>query len=256
MLLVLIAFLILIYTSPEPRMSPDGQYYLQRPNVMPYVLRGLGSFRLFRFRDPLQVWGWINNYAIFATSLVLEKGHAGAGLLFLGLASTRTNVIFPVLTDQLGLMMLAFGYVFDMPIFYFWGGLFNEKVPLIGGLLNPLGFLGLIFPLYAKFKYQEPLDQRDPDWLRFPLRTGLLKLRTTPPQDYILPWGIAAIGLFFVPWYLIAVAYLPLLLVQDRARVYQWISPMVCIAAAQTISLPYLMPLIIIHFMNPWRQTI
>ena len=141
-------------------------------------------------------------------------------------------------------------------MFFILGGLFNEKTPLIGGFLNPLGFLGLVFPLFAYFKWQEPLTKDDPDWLREPLKTGLEKLKQTNPVDLILPWGIAGIGLFLISPIFLILAYGPLIFVQDRARIYQWISPIVCVSAAAVIPPLWLAPLVIIHFINPWRHVL
>jgi hypothetical protein len=250
---LVIAFGFLQVTSPSPKLSPDGNFYLNRPNVNPYVLRSL--YRWIKFENPLRYWTIINQSAVLATSLLLELHQFGAGFLFLGLASTRTNMIFPILTDQLGILFLTLGFLIH-PIFFILGGFINEKVPLIGALINPLAILGIIFPIAMRLKYEEKLLPSDPDWLREPLKAGIVKLRTTNPVDLILPWGVASVGLFLISPFLVLFAYLQLLLAQDRARIYQWISPIVCVAAAGIVPIEWMAPLIVLHFLNPWRQII
>jgi hypothetical protein len=239
--------------GPPFRVSPDGQYYLGPTPPRPYCLRPLLPWL---FRRRVQWWVAVSWASILATALILGwRGGVGAAVLFLGLASTRTNVLFPILTDQLGILCVTVGLVLPWPwnlILSIIGTLVNEKVPIVLAALagDPWLLSPLVISCWLYMRGQPPGDE-EPAWLRTPFREARRSLQLTP-QALLFPWGVAALGLWWMsPWALLA-GYLPLLTAQDRARLYQWIAPGVCLAAAPWIPVP----LLIVHWLNPWRSTL
>lgn len=243
--------------GPPFRISPDGQYYLSDRPPRPYGGRILLPW-LFRHR--LQWWIATSWGSIVVTAMLLGwSGGWVASALFLGLASTRTNVIFPILTDQLGILLLTLGVVLPWPwniLPVLLGSLVNEKVPLFAAVLT--GRWSLVLPIGIAFalSMRSPRPSDDsPAWLKTPLAEAKGKLAFTP-QTLLFPWGAALVGLMSVPPLSVILAYLQLGAAQDRARLYQWIGPSVCLAAVPWIPDPYAVPIVILHWMNPWRATL
>lgn len=243
--------------GPPFRISPDGQYYLQDRPPRPYGMRWLLPTLL---RSRVQWWIALSWGSIVLTALMVGMvGGWMASLLFLGLATTRTNVLFPILTDQVGMLLLTLGVVLPWP----WnllavglGALVNEKVPIFSAALT--GNYWLLLPIVAAWvsysRSPKPSDD-SPPWLRQPFQEARKSLLLTP-QALLLPWGLALPGLLSVPPLAVILAYLQLLTAQDRARLYQWIAPSVCLAAVPWIPEPWAVPILVLHWVNPWRSTL
>jgi len=245
--------------GPPWRISPDGQYYLQAGAPRPYGLRWL-----LPWLCRSHVYWWIAcSYAAIAATALIVGWHAGvtASVLFLGLASTRTNAMFPILTDQLGMLLLLGGVMLPWP----WnlvsvgiGAMVNEKVPVFAAawtseirLLLPLGIVW-----FAWRRSPTPSEQ-SPDWLRRPWTEARKKAwEILDARQLLLPWGIAAIGLLHTPPLALLLAYAQLAFAQDRARLYQWIAPMVVMTVPSLIPPVLLVPLLVLHWLNPWRRVL
>jgi hypothetical protein len=256
---IVIATLGLLIWEAHPRLSPDGEYYWSEDPPRPYGGRWLMPWLLPR---RLDAWHAVAIAATAATAAILtQAGGWLAAVLWLGLASTRTNLWLPVLTDQVGILLLTSAIVLPWP----WnlaavliGGCVNEKVPVFAALLggSPALLLGLLgwAPAYLRARRA---DSRDPVWLTGPFGAawrangGLFDLR-----KLALPWGVALLGLGQVSYWAVAGAYAQLALAQDRARLYQWIGPAVCLAAAASIPEAWVVPLVVVHLTNPWREVL
>jgi hypothetical protein len=125
----------------QPRLSPDGRFYMdQRGGALtrPYVLR-VGHSVLMAWADYIHHWMYVTRTAVGLTALVIwwEAG-AGAAALWLGLASTRTNLWFPALTDQVGILLLTLAWVVGGPVgtgIAAVGALFaNEKIAVFAAI--------------------------------------------------------------------------------------------------------------------------
>jgi hypothetical protein len=250
----------LLRYEARPRLSPDGEYYLAPHPPRPYAGRWLLPLVL-RGRGP----AWWEAVSLGSTCLTaLLVGAVGgwvASVLFLGLASTRTNTYFPVLTDQLGVLLLTITVLLPWPLNLIaacFAGAVNEKGPIFAAALtsNPALLLGLVFWLPAYYYAPKP-GPNDPDWLRHPFREAR-KLAPTlrDPAVMLAPWGVALVGLFYVPALAVFLAYAQLLVAQDRARLYQWIGPAVCVASAGALPAQYAVPLVVAHWLNPWRTAL
>lgn len=252
-----LVLLALLRYEARPRISPDGTYYLAARPPRPYAGRWLLRW-LLRGRAPV-TWEIVSLGATCATAVIVGAvGGWAASVLFLGLASTRTNTFFPVLTDQAGMLLALVAVLAPFPwnlVAAVAAGAVNEKGPIFAAALsaNPALLLGLLAWFPAHYLAPSPSTQ-EPEWLRHPLREAR-KLAPTlrDPAVMLAPWGVAAVGLLFVSPLAVLLAYAQLLVAQDRARLYQWIGPSVCIAAAGVLPEPYLVPLLVAHWLNPWR---
>lgn len=244
--------------GPPWRISPDGQFYLTPSPPRPYGMRPLLPW-IFRSRVG---WWIICSYAAIAATAVIVGIVGGwpASVLFLGLASTRTNVMFPILTDQVGMLLLTLGVVLPWPwnvLPVLLGAFVNEKVPVFAAALrgDPLLILPLVGSWWFWRKSRKPNDQ-DPEWIQRPLEEARKKAWDLDWKNLILPWGVGILGLLSVSPVAVILAYVQVAIAQDRARLVQWISPMVVIAAVPLIPSQFLLPLLILHWASPWRRVL
>lgn len=241
---------LLQWTNPT-QLSPDGHYYLAANRPRPYGGRWLLPLLL---RQNIRAWRIVSSGATLITSLVLGP----AGPVWLGLASTRTNTRLPVLTDQVGILLLAVAVVTQDWRWAILGGAVNEKCPiLVAALLGePLALLGLGVWLPAYWRTRSAVLS-DPEWIRRPLTAARAKLDDSlNPGSLLLPWGGAVVGLLGVPVLAVALAYGQLVTALDRARLYQWIGPAVCLAAVQLVPAPYYLALVLVTWANPYRRVL
>lgn len=254
-LLIVLGINLFLWWENPPRLSPDGKYYLETPRLYPYVFRYPFVWVASRSR-----WVIISRLATALTSLlILWFTGLIPAVLWLGLSSTRVNTVFPFLTDQTGILFLTAAYLLPPPfniLFGVLGGLVNEKVPVFASLLlwNPLPLIGLAAPLFCWLKLGTLALDSHPKWLKEPF--GEARKIHPSIETLILPWGFAVIGLLTTPISWVILAYSQLLVAQDRARLYQWIGPMVCVHAALLIPDSWALPLCILHLLNPWRKVV
>lgn len=241
------AFLLV---SLAPQLSPDGQAYSRRRPMRPY-----GGRWLLPLVMPYhaQAWRAVTAAATLATALLL----GAAGPWWLGLAMTRSTILFPVTTDAVGLLLLVLSWQQG----WVWaaiGGAVNEKVPVLAALVtgDPRCLLGLLPWAIGYWTAPKPSGEQ-PEWLTHPWRAGRQVLDASMSPDYLLlPWGVVAVGLLDLSPWLIAAAYAGCLVARDRARVYQWIGPMAAVAALAWIPPAWAMPLLALHWINPYRRTL
>ena len=242
---------LLQWTNPET-LSPDGQYYLmQKDRPRPYGGRWLLPLLL---GQRVRLWRYVGGGATLGTALLLGS----AGPLWLGLASTRTNTRLPVLTDQVGILCVALAVVTGDWRWALLGGAVNEKAPVFIAalLLQPLALLGLLV-WFPAFYLSRKADAGDPDWLFEPFKTARGKIEESlNPQMLLFPWGGAVVGLLGVPILAVALAYGQLVLALDRARLYQWIGPAVCLAAVRLVPADFYLALLLVTWANPYRRVL
>lgn len=252
--LVILGLNLFLWWENPPRLSPDGRFYLERPSLRPYSMRYGFVWVASRLR-----WEWLSKGAVLFTSLILWASHGIVpAVLWLGLSSTRVNTLFPILTDQVGLLCLTLAITLPGPwgiLFGLLGGLVNEKVPVFASIIiwNPLPLIGLGVPLYFWWTGNPPLAS-DPLWLRDP--RGEARKVPWDAQTLLFPWGVAVLGLLTTPISCVLLAYAQLFTAQDRARLYQWIGPIVVVQAAGMLPSAYLLPILVLHFLNPFRKAI
>jgi len=246
-----LAFFGILHYTTIPSVSPDGSYYLAPDRPRPYGGRWLLPFVL---RQRIALWRWVNGAATLTTALILGP----AGPVWLGLASTRTNTCFPVLTDHVGILLVALAVVTGDWRWALLGGMINEKAPVFIALLlgEPWALLGLLGWLPAHIRSRTP-DAADPVWLQNPRVAAKARLDDTMSWKVLLaPWGGACIGLLAVPPLAVLVAYAQLLAATDRARLYQWIGPAVCMAAVAMVPPEYYLALLFSMWANPYRKVL
>ena len=271
MMLGILCLLILGILSKESkpgRLSPDGAFYLLPKPPRPYSMRPYMAWGLKKTRDIAE---WRQTAILYTclTALTLSGQSWFAAGLWLGLAMTRTNLWFPVLTDQFGVFLLTVAVCLQPPFAVWWVflplailmGFVNEKSWFFAFLvtLNPWFLAGLPISAFLYWRGPKPQEGVHPAWLVHPLKEALSPTKLAELTDIrhmILPWGVALVGLFHVPLLLLVAAYGQCFFAQDRARLYQWIGPVVCIAAARALPGEWYVPLLLLHLMNPWRSVV
>lgn len=237
----------------QPRTSPDGAFYLTRPNVRPYCTRRLLPAVL---RSP-EAWRAVSFSCtvVTATMTGLYCGSAWASALVLGLPVLRQAFFFPVLTDPAGLMLLSTAYATGRWEIAAIGGLFNEKCPIFGAFLSPWALVGLI-PAVVLYLAGEKPRQNDPEWLKHPLKEGWKKIgRLAEPKISVLPWGGALLGapnLDLKGWACIGVGYGQLMAAQDSARLYMY----AFLPLVRAVEAPLLPLAALLCWVNPDRDRI
>lgn len=222
----------------KSRLTPDGAYYLKDPGVRPYVMRSLlpALLRLVGIdgskEEGFASWRRFSLFCVTVSGVFcgLWAGSPWATVALMGLPLVRVCVRAPVLTDHYALLLFCLGLYTKDPLLMVLGGLFNEKVPLFGALAlwSPVALVGLVFPVLFYLHGRKP-SEGDPEWLRSPFWSAWeIRGRFLRPEDAVLPWGGALLGL--QGWSArdaayVAVAYAQLLCAQDCARLYCWAFP-------------------------------
>lgn len=237
----------------KPSLSPDGRFYLERPNVRPYCMRR--PLALVKSFEAWRAVSW-SSTVVCATATGVYCGSAWASALVLGLPVLRQSFRFPVLTDQAALAALAVSAATGRWEFAAIGGLFNEKCPVFGAVLvSPLALVGLIPAFALHLAGEKPLPG-DPEWLKHPLKEGWRMIgRLAEPRISVLPWGGALLGfqhLDFRGWASVLLGYGQLVAAQDSARLYMY-SFLPVVRAVQ----PPLLPLAaLLCWVNPDKDRI
>jgi hypothetical protein len=258
-ILGLLGLLAYLHFEAEVRVSPDGGFYLLHPHIKPYVMRRAFTWAMRGREVPF--WRIFSGICQALTAgIVYALGGAGAAALWLGLASTRTLTFFPVLTDQIGILVFTTAWALGgWPgiVLATLGALVNEKVPVFGAIAlgNPIPLIGLAWNAYLHWQGEDPPPDA-PKWILTPIpyfKKGLSELSW---QNMLFPWGASIVGLLSINPLLVVAAYAQCVIALDRARLYQWIGPMVCVAAVGWIP-PAWWPLVLLaHWVNPHRRVV
>lgn len=255
-------------------LSPDGRHYLAmgrgEPGISPFHLRWVLPTIL---GDRPTLWWAVSAIAQIATAPALcwylDNFSDAARLLGVGLwlglpGVFRTGVLYPVLTDSVAILVMVLEasafthriWWLALPLIAVSGGI-RETIPVFASFaaLSPWPLLGIIPVIIRWFTTKPAPATRKEPW------TARLKDHADmwfDPRMY-LPWGICLILIFQMPVLCIAVlavGYGQLLLGTDKARLYQWAFPLVIVAAIQIVPMAYAIPLLLIHWLNPWQKVI
>lgn len=272
----------------RPSLAPDSLYYEQLAQgkrvPRPFCFRA-GIPALVGRLCGRKLWRW---EAVVFVSLCLQGmamtrlagGHPLAAALLLGLpGGARFAVRHPMLVDApvLALVLLTAAGWQDSTRPWWWmalGGLvfsgLRENAGLWLAILTgqPWVLAGIPFGLAAgslssgrKAAPRGPLaPDGDNAWIVNPLATALAARRGAwlTPGLMLLPWGVVLpLALLSPSWYLagvLLVAYVPLVLTSDTARVVHWAAPAVVLVALQAPVPEWAwLPLVVAHWFNPYR---
>jgi hypothetical protein len=140
------------------------------------------------------------------------------------------------------------------------GALVHERAPLMGAVLaqSPWPLAGYVVTA-VRWRLAQPVPETAPLWLRHPFQEARKEGRFSL-ETLVWPWGVglAALAAPWGPWELafVALAYAPLLVAQDHARIYQWAFPVVLGKALTVIPGPWLGVALLLHLFNPWRKVL
>lgn len=240
----------------EPRLSPDGRFYLEDPLCRPYALRSF--YTLLARRIPFWAWDALGCtcLALTAAFVGLMCGSFWHSLLYLSLPIARQCVRFPVLTDQPALLCLALALYLHQPWIVLLGGVVNEKCAVFGSV-----FLASLWPLIAlllvAWGYGRGHKAKDgPEWLKQPVKAAWkARKRLLEPNVTVLPWGTALLGvgsLGPMEGLALLLGYLQLLTAQDGARLYQW----ACFGLIGHVQGPWLPLAAVMNWCNPYRDSV
>jgi hypothetical protein len=190
-----------------------------------------------------------------------------AGALLAGLPFVRFAWAHPILVDMPALAF-ALGAAVAWPTSHiaayalvFFAGATSEKAPIWAAIfaLNPLLLVGLVVPIVRRIFWKPaPVDPNDPlAWTFRPLDAGQRGHRERWREPYLMitPWG-ACLVVLLAPTFGVALAvafgYGLLLVATDSVRLYQQAAPVVCVSVALLIPEPWLLPVLVAHWFNPW----
>jgi hypothetical protein len=252
-------------------LTPDGVAYLRAAAGEP--VSGPFRWRLaarFMGALPPQAWDLVSQGALLVAGCLVyalsERAGANPHLalaLWLGLPWTRSLVRCPYLLDQVG-MAAALGaalapWPYQIPLALVAGSC-SERAPVFAAAFawSPVPLVGLIVPGLAAV-----LTRRGPTMAEHPTDpwgTARTLLQATPTWRLVAPWGacLAAAGACTVQvGAALALGYAQCLVATDRVRLYQWASPVVCVAAAgvlQGLPAPVLGFVLFAHWVWPWSE--
>lgn len=138
-------------------------------------------------------------------------------------------------------------------------GTIKETSPVFAALWawTPILLVGLV-PVAIR-ALQKPgddvLDDENRWVLDHPIRASRKYHRHLPPAVWVLPWGACLFGFADPTVALLAtivVGYGQCAIATDTVRLYQWAWPPLAVAAAGQIPPRFFLPVLLIHFVNPF----
>jgi hypothetical protein len=133
-------------------------------------------------------------------------------------------------------------------------GMVKETSPVFAAAFawNPILLVGLLAPAVRHLQRdgEDVLDAENAWILAHPFRAARKYHRHDQFGSYVIPWGVAIIGLAALDVQLGAVlclAYAQLLVATDTTRLYQWAWPTLAVAAAGVVPAVWLLPLAVVH---------
>lgn len=259
------------------QVTPDGGRYI-------LMAEGNKLSRPFHYRwlMPLLCGVWPNNWVNVtdACALILPflvywyAGGGWAGLFVAALAVGFTGVIkfnrqFPVLVDlpamTVGLASACFwhqGWYAPALALIVVAACIKETTPVFVAVWawTPWMLVGLLAPAVRHFvRHRETAIDAENEWHLAEVIRGAFAYRKSigvPTWAYVLPWGAAIVGLAHGSPQLAVVlvlAYAQLVIATDVVRLYQWAWPVVAVAAASAVDVRWYLPLVALHFVNPYR---
>lgn len=266
--MTLLAYAVVVYARGQ-RMSPDGLIYLRGSALpLPFHLRRVVPWCLGHRPVAWLACGLVSlclaacSVAWLASELGPER-QAFAVALFVGLPSFRTMAALPVLVDAPALAFAGVsaclalsGHAWASVAVALAAGACKETAPLFAAAaaLSPWPLVGLAAPAVAWLTGRAaPLDH--PSQLA-PISYARTKqaLRLLDMRAMLLPWGACVLAAFDPSAAVVAsvaLSYAMLFVAADSVRIYQWAALPVCVQAAAVAPAGWLVPLALLHFLNP-----
>jgi hypothetical protein len=262
----------LIRLDERSSMAPDSLYYalMARGEKVPRPFCGRWLFPLI-FRERLRAWnvmvavmfvvGGCAMYTLAGNNLV-------ATLLWVWLPNTRFHLRHPMLVDLPGIVlpMAAAAWAPDslawkLPLAFLigatreWGVIWYAILAACPPALLA-GFAGTAVGYFWKGR---PGQQGDNDFITDPFHT-VTRYRMGHLFNYrlmLLPWGMVlplAVFSGVMPWHWFILAYAPLVIATDHARIYLYAAPVLILAAVQA-PVPAILwgGIVLAHVFNPYR---
>lgn len=251
--------------------APDSLYYLQiakgervpRPFCGRWLMPTLLRDNVRSWQIMVLVWFVVGGAAMYRIT-----GSLIGTALWVWLPSARFNLRHPVLVDLAGivlplaavawlprdwilmtiLMSLIVGSVRE------WGVIWYAVM-----LGSPLPLVGLAGTFVGYMLYGRAVSTTDNAFITNPFRT-VTSYRMGHLFNYklmLMPWGVIlplALISPAMPWHWFALAYLPLIIATDHARIYLYAAPMLILAALQApIPAMWWGGIVLLHLFNPYR---
>lgn len=262
---------VLIRLDERPALAPDTAYYLALAKgdkaPRPFCGRWLMPLLL---RDRVRWW----TVSVGASFLVgaaamysLAGGSVVAAALWLWLPNTRFHLRHPVLVDLPGIVLpmaaaawLPADWRYVVPAALVIGAVREWGIIWYAVLLwSPLPLVGLLSVAFGYMRFGREMEQGDNPFITNPLST-ISRYRMGHVFNWklmLLPWGmvlpLALISGQF-PWLIFLLAYLPLVIATDHARIYLYAAPvLIPIALAAPIPPAWWGAVVLVHVFNPYR---
>lgn len=217
------------------------------PVVMYAYLKSLGFNEIQSLTGCALTCGLPGVIIINYVAKYLSDGFAMLMMLFSVLGFQTGNIILGVLCSVVGSMAKEQCFIYSFLISW-----------------NPLSLIGALPVIIRALTYKpNPVDiLGGEEILKHPLISGIKihKGRLFEMKQQILTWGACLFALGG-QWNLQSVivifaAYASQLLTTDSTRVYMWCFPVVVVLAVSVIPESYALPLVVLHWFNPFRKLV
>lgn len=276
-ILISLGYLVLTSLNENRQETPDGRRYISGNRLaMPFSLRWLLPSVLGTNR---RAWDIVTLSSVFLipvafyyyltiTGFSETKSLIGCALVCGLNGVVLMNYVGKYLTDGFGMLcmilsMIGFQYgIIYGVLFSLIGSMANEKVFVYTALMsfNPYALIGGVAVLlrYVLYKHAESDYLGGDAIIKNPLKTGieLHKGFWFSFKRSVLVWGVCIIACMNIDIHLgvvLLVAYGSILLATDSTRLFMWAFPLVVIASLSIFPEQWAVPLIGIHWFNPYR---
>lgn len=261
----------LLRLDEHSSMAPDTAYYLAlaKGEKVPRPFCGRWLLPLL-LRDRIRWWG-VMVAACFlvgsAAMYTLAGGSLVAAALWLWLPNTRFHLRHPVLVDLPGIVLPMaaaawvpheWRYVAPMALLIGavreWGVIWYAVL-----LMSPWPLVGLASVAFGYGRFGREMQEGDNPFITNPFST-ISRYRMGHVFNWklmLLPWGMvlpmALISGQF-NWWVFLLAYLPLIIATDHARIYLYAAPvLILMALAAPIPASWWGAVLLLHVFNPYR---
>lgn len=276
--LIAITYYILLVLNEKKQVFPDGERYFSKERLtVPFSLRwllmdicGQSEIAWRLFQDLSVILIPIVSYYYFLSLGFSDNLALIGGALVCGLNGvTMVNYALKYMSDGFGMLcmissLLAFqtGFYTAGVLLVVIGSMANEKVFIYTALisLNPYALIGGIVVLlrFLIYKHAKSDFKGGDDIVKHPLKAGYEwhKGYWFDIKRSVLVWGITIIAIANMNIHLavvLAVAYGSVLLATDSTRLIMWAFPIVVSSALSIFPVDWSVPLIAVHWFNPYR---
>lgn len=262
---------VLLRLDEHSSMSPDAAYYLAmaKGEKVPRPFCGRWLLPLV-LRDRVRWWGVMVGlcFVVGAAAMYsLAGGSIVAAALWLWLPNTRFHLRHPLLVDLPGIVLpmaaaawLPADWRYVVPAALLigavreWGVIWYAVL-----LLSPWPLVGLVSVAFGYARFGREMQEGDNPFITNPF-TAISRYRMGHVFNWrlmLLPWGmvlpLALISGQF-PWLVFLLAYVPLVIATDHARIYLYAAPvLIPVALAAPIPASWWGMVVLLHVFNPYR---